>query len=149
MRRDQQIRINELLLQREELFLRIHAAETEASRLLGEPFPFTRPPLPSDYRAKRKPGAPTRTPSSARPPSDKPLPDPATTALRKLETGEAAYRVTYRQFSQTVVETHYDHAALASLLASQAAHLQVLRLETLDSDGALRGVLLNRAPPAA
>lgn len=136
MRRDQQIRINELLLQREELFLRIHAAETEASRLLGEPFPFIRPALPSDRRAKRKPGAPSPVAATPRPPKS-----PAD-ALRRLEEGETAYRVTYRQFSQTVVETHHEHAALATLLASQVAHLQVLRIETLDAAGAVRATIL-------
>lgn len=127
MQRDQQIRINELLLQREELFLRIHAAETEASRLLGEPYPFTRPALPSDQRAKRKPGAP-RKPAEKKSPAD---------ALRRLDDGETAYRVTYRQFGREVVETHHEHAALATLLASQAAHLKVLRIETLGADGSV------------
>ena len=136
MRRDQQIRINELLLQREELFLRIHAAETEAARILGEPWPFTRPPLPSDRRTKRKPGAPPAAPGATRPPKS------AADRLRRLEDGEAAYRVTYRQFNQTLVETHQEFAALATLLASQAAHLQVLRLETLDAEGAVRATLL-------
>ena len=136
MRRDQQIRINELLLQREELFLRIHAAETEAARILGEPWPFTRPPLPSDRRGKRNPGAPLPAAVAPRPPK------PATDALRRLEDGETAYRITYRQFSQTLVETHQDFAALATLLASQAAHLQVQRIETLDAEGAVKAVLL-------
>lgn len=133
MQRDQQIRVNELLLQREELFLRIHAAETEASRLLGEPYPFTRPALPSDRRTKKKPSTATKKPSIA--PS-------ATDALRRLDETEAAFRVTYRQFSRNVTETHHDFAALATLLASQTAHLQVLRLETLDASGTLRATLL-------
>jgi hypothetical protein len=132
MRRDQQIRINELLLQREELFLRIHAAETEASRLLGAPWPFVRPVLPSDRRARRKPGAAVSAPSAA----------PAFPAApRRLEPGETAYRVTYRQFAQTLTETHYDSAALATLLACRTDNLQVLRLETLDTAGAPSAVL--------
>lgn len=132
MRRDQQIRVNELLLQREELFLRIHAAETEASRLLGEPYPFTRPLLPSDHRAKRKAGPPKKA-AEKKTPAD---------TLRRLEDDEAAYRVTYRQFSQTLVETHFDHAAIATLLASQAAHLQVLGIETIDAAGTVRATLV-------
>jgi hypothetical protein len=135
LQRDQQIRVNELLLQREELFLRIHAAETEAARLLGEPFPFVRPRLPSDFRAKKKSSA-----SAGKKPSAAPSPPDA---LRRLDESERAYRVTYRQFSQTVTETHHDHAALATLLASQAAHLQVLRLETLNADGTVRAVLIS------
>jgi len=135
MRRDQQIRINELLLQREELFLRIHAAETEASRLLGAPWPFVRPVLPSDRRPRRKPGAPAAAGAA---PSAAPA---APSAPRRLEPGEAAYRVTYRQFAQTLTETHYDSAALATLLACRTENLQVLRLETVDVSGALSSVL--------
>ncbi len=137
MRRDQQIRINELLLQREELFLRIHAAETEAARILGEPYPFTRPTLPSDRRVKRKPG-----PARASDGTKKSAPE---AALRRLEESEAAYRVTYRQFGREVTETHLEQAALATLLASQAAHLQVLRIETLDPAGAVRATLFGGA----
>jgi hypothetical protein len=135
MRRDQQIRINELLLQREELFLRIHAAETEVSRLLGAPWPFVRPVLPSDRRARRKPGAAAGVAAA---PAATPVP-PATP--RRLEPGETAYRVTYRQFAQTLSETHYDPAALATLLACRTDNLQVLRLETLDAAGAPSAVL--------
>ncbi len=135
MRRDQQIRINELLLQREELFLRIHAAETEVTRLLGAPWPFDRPVLPSDRRTRRKPGAPAAVVS---PPAAAPAAPPAP---RRLEPGEAAYRVTYRQFAQTLTETHQDPAALATLLACRTENLQVLRLETVDAAGTLRAVL--------
>lgn len=139
MRRDQQIRINELLLQREELFLRIHAAETEVSRLLGAPWPFVRPALPSDRRARRKPGG---SAAIAVAPSTVPVP-PA--APRRLEPGETAYRVTYRQFAQTLTETHHDPAALATLLACRTENLQVLRLETVDASGALSSVLWSQA----
>jgi hypothetical protein len=135
MRRDQQIRINELLLQREELFLRIHAAETEVSRLLGTPWPFVRPALPSDRRVRRKPGAAAGVAAA---PAATPVP-PATP--RRLEPGENAYRVTYRQFAQTLTETHYDSAALATLLACRTDNLKVLRLETLDAAGAPSAVL--------
>ncbi len=132
-----QIRINALLLQREALFVRIHEIERAASALLREPYPFTRPQLPSDVRSKRK--------ASARP-------APATggggsgrtatkETLRKLEPGETAYRVTYSQFGQTRVETHESADALRTLLAAQGAQLQVLALETVDADGAVKAVL--------
>lgn len=126
-----QIRINALLLEREALFVRIHEIERTASALLREPYPFTRPPLPSDLRGKRK--------STARGPRT----DGATAkdSLRKLETDETAYRVTYRQFGQTKVETHESAEALRTLLAAQGAQLQVLALETVDADGAVKAVL--------
>lgn len=135
MRRDQQIRVNELLLQREELFLRIHAAETEAARILGEPWPFVRPALPSDRRSKKKPASSASRAADAakKPPAD---------ALRRLGEGEAAYLVTYRQFGKETTETHVDFAAVATLLAGQTAQIQVLRIETLDASGAPLATIL-------
>lgn len=130
MRREQQIRINELLLQREELFLRIHAIEQEVTRILGEPPPLPRPALPSDVRPKRKAPA-GRSPRADAPPS-----------LRKLESIESAYRVTYHQFDREHIEIHPDSAALATLLACQGAHLRVTRIETLDAEGSACAVLL-------
>lgn len=142
MRRDQQIRINELLLQREELFLRIHAAETEAARIFGEPYPFTtRPALPSDRRSKRKAGVAPTSPSSSVEFAPAPPAGAPPSVLRRLDDTEAAYRVTYRQFGQTHVETHLDHAALATLLACQSARLEVIALETLDAHAAVRARL--------
>ena len=120
-----QIRINALLLQREALFVRIHEIERVASALVRQPYPFTRPPLPSDVRGKRKPAA--RAGSNE--------------VLRKLEPGEVAYRVAYRQFGQTKVETHESADALRTLLAAQGAQLQVLTLETLGADDTVKAVL--------
>lgn len=139
MQLDRQIRVNELLLQREELFLRIHAAETEIERLLRGPYPFTRPALPSDRRVKRKPGATRPSAEKKSSPAD---------ALRKLTDDEVAYRVTYVQFNREVVETHPEFASVATLLAAQAAHLRVSKVETLDADGAVRAVLFESAPSA-
>ena len=130
-----QIRINALLLEREALFVRIHEIERAASALLREPYPFTRPQLPSDVRGKRKSAArSTRQDGTA-----------AKNSLRKLEPGEAAYRVTYRQFGQTKVETHESAEALRTLLAAQSAQIQVLALETVGADGEVKAVLHGRA----
>ncbi len=125
----QQIRVNQLLLEREALFVRIHACEQTAAKLLGEPYPFERRPLPSDQRSKRKPGA-LRVPGAARDP------------LRRLEPGETAFRVTYLSFGHEVTEEHDDVDALRGLLAGQTAHLQVLRLATIDAAGAARATLV-------
>ncbi len=138
MRRDQQIRVNELLLQREELFLRIHEAETEVSRILGEPFPFTLPEIPSLRRGKRKTSDP-RPPAAATAP--KPAKSPAD-SLRRLEAGEAGYRVTYQQFSKVIIEEHFEFEAVRTLLGCQSAHLSVQKLETFAADGTPRATLL-------
>jgi hypothetical protein len=129
MRPDQQIQINSLLLDREALFVRIHDIEQAAAALLGEPYPFTRPTLPSDAKSKRKPTAPR-----AASPGD---------PLRRLEGLETAYRVTYRRFGQIVTEDHDDLDALRTLLSAQGANLTVTRLETIDLGGRTKAVLLD------
>jgi hypothetical protein len=129
MRPDQQIQINSLLLDREALFVRIHDIEQAAAALLGAPYPFTRPALPSDAKPKRKPAAPRPTSPG----------DP----LRRLEGLETAYRVTYRRFGQIVTEDHDDLDALRTLLSAQGANLTVTRLETIDLGGRTKAVLLD------
>ena len=132
-----QIRINALLLQREALFVRIHEIERAASALLREPYPFTRPLLPSDVRSKRKASA-RSAPATGSGGSGRTA---TKETLRKLEPGETAYRVTYSQFGQTRVETHESADALRTLLAAQGAQLQVLALETVGADGTVKAVL--------
>jgi hypothetical protein len=123
------IRINALLLQREALFVRVHEIEGAVSALLREPYPFTRPALPSDQRGKKKSPARTTAATGAK---DK---------LRKLEPDETAYRVTYRQQGQVRVETHDSPDALRTLLAAQSAQLEVQLIETIDSSGTVKAVL--------
>lgn len=123
-----QIRINALLLEREALFVRIHEIERAAAVLLREPYPFIRPVLPSDQRVKRK--------SAARG-----VLAHAKEKLRKLEPGEVAYRVTYRQLGQVRTETHDSVEALRTLLAAQGAQLQVHAIETLDAGGGVKATL--------
>lgn len=132
MSADSQIRINALLLQREALFVRVHEIEAAVSRLLREPYPFTRPALPSDQRVKRK--APARPATAG-----------AKDKLRKLEPDESAYRVTYRQQGQVRVETHDSPDALRTLLSAQTAHLEVRMIETVDAAGTTKAVLFGEA----
>ncbi len=140
MRPDQQIQINTLLLSREELFVRVYDLEQAAAAILGEPYPFTRPALPSDLRTKRK-----NTPL----PSERSVgfqpPSAAVDSLRRLERLETAYRVTYRRFGQVVTEDHDDLDALRTLLASQGAQLTVTRIETIDLGARTKAVLLGEA----
>jgi hypothetical protein len=140
VRPDQQIQINTLLLSREELFVRVYDLEQAAAAILGEPYPFTRPALPSDLRTKRK-----NTPL----PSERSVgfqpPSAAVDSLRRLERLETAYRVTYRRFGQVVTEDHDDLDALRTLLASQGAQLTVTRIETIDLGARTKAVLLGEA----
>eukprot|EP01031_Cornospumella_fuschlensis_P012771 gene12771-15607_t len=112
-----------------------------AAAILGEPYPFTRPALPSDAKLKRKPtaAASSSSPRSAAPASPAAL---ARESLRRLEGLETAYRVTYRRFGQVVTEDHDDLDALRTLLSSQGANLTVTRVETIDLGGRTKAVLL-------
>ena len=142
MRPDQQIQINTLLLSREEQFVRVYDLEQAAAAILGEPYPFTRPALPSDVRLKRKPTArPSERSGGFQPPSAAPR-----DSLRRLEGLETAYRVTYRRFGQVVTEDHDDLDALRTLLSSQGANLTVTRVETIDLGARTKAVLLSEAP---
>jgi hypothetical protein len=136
MRRDQTIRVNELLLEREALFLRIHRVEHEVARILGGDYPFPTVDLPSTRRTKRK-VATTRPAQAA---AD--LPAKPALALRRLEADENRYRVTYRQFSKVLVEEHVDFEAVRTLLACQSSDLEVQKIETLHSDGSVSTQLL-------
>lgn len=123
----QQIRLNQLLLEREALFVRIHACEQAAAKLLGEPYPFERPTLPSDLRGKRRVAKNAAT---------------ARDSLRRLEPGEMGYRVFYQNLGREVTEEHDEVEALRALLASQTRQLQVVRVETIDAAGAAVAVLV-------
>ncbi len=130
-----QIRVNQLLLEREAQFVRVYDLEQAAAQILGEPYPFTKPPLPSDQRRKAK--AAPRATASAR------------DHLRRLEEGEAAFRVTYRHCGRECIEEHDNPDALRALVAAQGARLVVDRIETLRGDGTSAAVLYRRADDAA
>lgn len=129
MRLDQQIRVNALLLEREELFVRVHDLERRIEALLGGPYPFERPKLPSDQKPKRKAGG-TKV--------EKPAAQPI--ELRP-EPGEERYRIHYRHGAQAFTEEHVNLKALGKVLAAQSASLQVLRVEALSGDGSVSRVL--------
>lgn len=127
------IRLNQLLLEREAQFVRVHSLEQAAAKILGEPYPFTRPALPSDVRRKAKP-APRGATAGLR----------EQLQLRRLEETETAYRVTYRQAERVVTEEHDAFEAVRTLLSSQTARLEVQKIETLDTTGAVKAVLFAR-----
>jgi len=130
MRLDQQIRVNALLLEREELFVRVHELERRIEALLGGPYPFERPKLPSDQKAKRK-AVPAKSDKAGLRPTE----------LRP-EPGEGRYRIHYRHGSQAFTEEHVSLKALEQVLAAQSASLQVLRIEAVDASGRITRVLV-------
>ncbi len=127
------IRINALLLEREGHFLRVHELEQAAAAILGEPYPFSQPPLPSNQRTKGKSTKRSKATD-------------ATPKIRKLTDDESAYRVTYRQQGQTRTEDHASTEALHTLLAAQSRTLDVLHIATLAPDGSELVTLHGTAP---
>ncbi len=123
--------------------MRVYDLEQAAAAILGEPYPFTRPLLPSDVRLKRKP-----TPRASERSGGFQPPSTARESLRRLEGLETAYRVTYRRFGQVVTEDHDDLDALRTLLSSQGASLTVTRVETIDLGARTKVVLLETVAPA-
>lgn len=128
------IRINALLLQREELFVRVHDIERSVNDILGEPWPFEPPSLPSMRRSKAKPA---KKRAAASPPAKGAKPPAEEPKLRKLDeqTGETAYRVTYLQRGQSREEIHDTPEALQTLLAAQGAQLRVVSIDAVDAQG--------------
>lgn len=129
----QQLRLNQLLLEREAQFVRVYDLEQAAARILGEPYPFSRPPLPSDQRRKTK----TSSRSSAG----------TRHGLRPLEEGETMFRITYRHFEREFIEEHDTLPALRTLCAAQGARLVILRIETLGPDDAVKALLYASPEP--
>ncbi len=136
-----QIRIHALLLEREGCFLRVHELEQAAAAILGEPYPFAQPPLPSNQRRKGKGKAKRKAAGAGRAAAEERV------RLRKLEAGEAAYRVTYREGEVAArrEETLPAPEALQTMLAAQGERLTVERIETLDAAGEVQAVLFEQS----
>ncbi|MCC5806897.1 MAG: hypothetical protein JJU00_11275 [Opitutales bacterium] len=137
---DQRMRVDRLLLAREERLARIHAIEREIESLLGQPYPFDPPPadLPSLARRKRRKKRPARK-------AKKTAAAKALAPVRPLRPDESAYRITYTGGGGTLrTEIHHDAEALAVFLAALAP--ADLRVETLDAKG--NAVETLHPPPA-
>lgn len=128
---ESRIRINALLLQREGLFVRVHEIESRVNDILGEPWPFEPPSLPSMRRSKAKPAKKRGASPTAKGNEE--------TKLRKLDEarGETAYRVSYIQRGQNREEVHDTPEALQTLLAAQGTQLRVTAIDVIDANGAV------------
>lgn len=136
------IRISRWLRAREAAFVTVHTCEAGIrQRLEGSPFPF--PPFPGLPSRRQRPRALPR----ATPPA-------AADALRRLQPGEDAFRVTGVCQGVPFTSLCTDPDAVRALLASPPEALAVGRVEALrlDDEGAVTGsvVLWERetAPPA-
>jgi len=112
----QRIRLQELLLQREALYARVHAIETQIHRTFGAEYPL--PPPGAQNQKKKNP------PRKTSPPKIRPLADE-----------ETAYRIRFHEASATADEIHIDHKAIERLLQSPLAEEWIATIETLRADG--------------
>jgi hypothetical protein len=115
------ITINSLLIERDAAFARVHTLESQISELLGEAFPFEAPNLTLPSTLKRKPSKPPKAKRQAK--ALKP---------RRLNEGEAAYRITYIEKGQTSENTVTDLRGLEPLFAESLFDMQLLKIETID-----------------
>ncbi len=120
-----QLRIADLLRQREEQFAILHRCEKRIASLLGGAYPFPPlPPLPSQTRPPRRRPKPAKT---GRPTLRALLPDE-----------ENAYHIRYTWNGQTQTSFCTDATLLRKLLADPPAELAIdrvatARLATVDS----------------
>ncbi len=95
----QQIQINDLLIERDSLFVQIHELEQQARQLVGPDYPFPRGSLPSDVKAKKKKASKSQATTKA-------------PKLEKLKEGEMAYQIAYTDKDELHIETHTNHMAI-------------------------------------
>ncbi|WP_221033085.1 hypothetical protein [Actomonas aquatica] len=124
-----QIRINTLLLEREEKFVRVHELEQAAAAILGEPYPFSQPPLPSNQRRKQK-GKAKGAGAKGKAKGGGGL------RLRRLKDGEVAYRVCYRDRNGEQEACYEESGPLLTLVGAQGGSLTVHSIDTVDTEGA-------------
>lgn len=118
---DEQIRLNELLLERERLFVRVAQIEAKVDEIVDGDFPFEPPDLPCQYKPPK-----TATKESK------------ATKIRRLREGEAAYRVRYLQGADEREELHAQAPVVERLLKLGAETLRVTRVEIVDEHGYTR-----------
>ena len=116
------IAINSLLIEREAEFARVHSIEAQISELLGAPYPLEPPEVVVPSTIKKKATKATRAAKV------KPL------KVRRLAEGEVAYRFTWIDKGQTVVNELTELKAVDTLIHDALPGMKLLKVETLDLD---------------
>lgn len=119
------IAINSLLIEREAEFARVHSIEAEISALLGAEYPFDPPEVVVPSTIKKK-AAKAKRAAKAKP-----------IKVRRLATGEVAYRFTWIDKGQTVTNELTELKAVDTLINDTLPGMKLLKVETLDFDSAV------------
>jgi hypothetical protein len=119
------IAINSLLIEREAALARVHITESRINELLGGEYPFEAPgvTLPSSIKKKATKKAKK---TQAKAVAIKP---------RRLNTGEAAYRITWTEKGQTSEQNATELKHLNALLEETLPSMKLLKIETVDLNG--------------
>ncbi|MDQ8194390.1 hypothetical protein QEH59_08130 [Coraliomargarita sp. SDUM461004] len=120
------IAINSLLIEREAELARVYATESRINQLLGADYPFEAPgvTLPSSIKRK-KPTKAKKVKAKA-----------AVIKPRRLDTGEAAYRITWTERGQSTQQNAADLKHLNALLKEPLPSMKLLKVQTIDIAGA-------------
>lgn len=117
------IRLADLLLRRDEAWVRVAECERQIQGLLGEPYPFPPPPdLPSLRRKK---------PAKKEPPDGMAIPR-AGFKLRSLKRpAENAYRVVYQRGEATTASFLADAGLLRRLVQLDQPEFRIIEIATV------------------
>jgi hypothetical protein len=116
------IAINSLLIEREAEFARVHSIEAQMAELLGAPYPLEPPEVIVPSTIKKKATKATRAAKV------KPL------KVRRLAEGEVAYRFTWIDKGQTVINELTELKTVETLIHDTLPGMKLLKIETLDLD---------------
>ena len=119
------IAINSLLIEREAEFARVHSIEAQIAALLDAEYPFNPPEVLIPSTIKKKASKAKRDAKAT------PI------KIRRLAEGEIAYRFTWIDKGQTVINELTDLKAVNELIHDSLPGMKLLKVETLDFDSAI------------
>ena len=129
------IAINGLLIEREAEFSRVHSIEAQISALLGAEYSFDPPEVTIPSTIKKKASKAKRAAKEA------PI------KVRRLANDEVAYRFTWIDKGQTVINELTELKAVDALINDTLPGMKLLKVETLDFDSEIVQMLYQSQSP--
>ncbi len=126
------LQLNELLIQREGEFLRVHQCEQAIAKILDGQYPIPPPPDLPSIRGNSKTTSKARTA-----PGDPPQ------RVRTLGTNETGYQIHYQQGEERYTDTTADRKIMQWLLRPDSGW-NILSIKTVDFAGEVQEILFER-----
>ena len=123
------LQLNELLIQREGEFLRVHDCEEAIARILDGQYPIPPPPDIPCLRSNAKTASKAKT-NAGTPPQ----------RLRTLNASETGYQIHYQQGAELFTDTTVDRKTILWLLRPDSSW-EILSIKTVDIAGEVREIL--------